>query len=441
MVRNTLCYLKQKRNKIILIHLRKTDAALNTELYIAKRLYSEKSDDKKISKPIVSIAVVGISLGLAVMILSVAIVTGFKSEIREKIIGFGSHIRIVNHDTNTSFETVPIDKNQPFYPGLDSISGIEHIQVFGIKAGILKTKDNIQGAVLKGVDSEFNLNFFRKNIMKGEVIQISDTSTTNNILISKYMADLLKLDTSDYIGMYFVEDPPRMRRFQIAGIYDTGLQEFDKRYILGDIKHVQSLNNWQENQVSGFEVLIEEFNKIPEITSFIRNNYTYQVLSDGTKLKVESVTETHPQIFDWLNVTDINVWVILILMLLVAGFNMISGLLILILERTNMIGLFKAMGSRNWNIRKIFLYLSSFLIGKGLLWGNLIGISLCLIQQELGLAKLDTASYYLETVPINLNIMHILLLNIGSLLVTVLMLVIPSYLIAKINPIKTIRFN
>ncbi|MGM0530166.1 MAG: ABC transporter permease [Bacteroidota bacterium] len=414
---------------------------MNTELYIAKRLYSEKSDEQKISKPIVSIAVIGIALGLAVMILSVAIVTGFKSEIREKIIGFGSHIRIVNHDTNSSFETVSVDKNQSFYPGLDSISGIEHIQVFGIKAGILKTKDNIQGAVLKGVDPEFNLNFFRKNIVKGKVIQLSDTSTTNNILISKHIADLLKLDTSDHVGMYFVEDPPRMRKFKIAGIYDTGLQEFDKRYILGDIKHVQNLNNWKENQVSGFEVLIEEFDKIPEMASFIRNNYTYKLLSDGTKLRVESITETHPQIFDWLNVTDINVWVILILMLSVAGFNMISGLLILILERTNMIGLFKAMGSRNWSIRKIFLYLSSFLIGKGLLWGNLIGISLCLIQKEFGLVKLDTASYYLATVPINLNILHIVLLNIGSLLVTVLMLVIPSYLIAKINPIKTIRFN
>lgn len=422
--------------------MQETESALNTELHIAKRLYYEKSDDKKISKPIVSIAVIGIALGLAVMILSVAIVTGFKSEIREKIIGFGSHIRIVNHDTNTSFETVPVDKNKNFYPGLDSVSGIKHIQVFAIKAGILKTKDNIiEGAVLKGVDTDFNWSFFRENMIKGQTLQVSDTSTSDNILISKDIANRLKLDTSDYIGMYFVEDPPRMRRFKIAGIYDTGLQEFDKRYILGDIKHVQKLNNWEENQVSGFEVQMEEFNKIPEMATFIRNNYTYPLFSDGTKLRVESITETHPQIFDWLNVTDINVWVILVLMLAVAGFNMISGLLILILERTNMIGLFKAMGSRNWSIRKIFLYLSSFLIGKGLLWGNLIGISLCLIQKEFGLVTLDTASYYLETVPINLSILHVLLLNVGSLFVTVLMLVIPSYLIAKINPIKTIRFN
>ncbi|MFP4620354.1 MAG: ABC transporter permease [Bacteroidales bacterium] len=414
---------------------------MNSELYIAKRLYSEKSDDKKVSKPIVSIAVTGIALGLAVMILSVAIVTGFKSEIRKKIIGFGSHIRILNHDTNTSFETVPVNRDQDFYPGLDSIPAVDHIQVFSIKAGILKTKDNIEGAVLKGVDSDFDWSFFRKNIVKGRVFQISDTSSTNSILISKHIANLLELDTTDFVGMYFVEDPPRMRRFKVAGIYDTGLQELDKRYILGDIKHVQKLNNWSENQVTGFEVLIKRFEKIPEMASYIRDNYTYPLLSDGTKLKVESITETHPQIFDWLNVTDINVWVILILMLAVAGFNMISGLLILILERTNMIGLFKAMGSRNWSIRKIFLYLSSFLIGKGLLWGNLIGITLCLLQKEFGWATLDPASYYLDTVPINLSILHVVLLNLGSLIVTVLMLVIPSYLIARINPIKTIRFN
>ncbi len=414
---------------------------MNTALFIAKRLYAEGSDKKKISKPIVSIAVIGIALGMAVMILSVAIVTGFKSEIRGKIIGFGSHIRIVNHDTNTSFETVPVEKNQPFYPGLDSISGIKHIQTFAIKGGILKTKTNIQGAVLKGIGPDFDWSFFHKNMLRGEAFEVKDRETTNKIIISKDISQLLRLDTNDYVLMYFVEDPPRVRRFKISGIYNTGLEEFDKRYILGDIKHVQNLNNWEKDQVTGFEILIDDFNRIPNMTSFIRNNYTYPLFSDGTKLRVESITETHPQIFDWLNVTDLNVWVILILILAVAGFNMISGLLILILERTSMIGLFKAMGSRNWNIRKIFLYLSSFLIGKGLLWGNLIGILLCLIQMQFGLVKLDTASYYLETVPINLNILHLLLLNIGSLAVTVLMLVLPSYLIAKIDPVKTIRFN
>ncbi len=414
---------------------------MNTELYIAKRLYSKGSDKKKISRPIISIAIIGIALGLAVMILSVAIVTGFKSQIRDKIIGFGSHIQIVNYDANTSFETTPVNKQQKFYPALDTVEGVKHIQVFAIKAGILKTRENIQGAVLKGVGPDFDWSFFKKNIVRGQAFQVNDSTTTDQILISQHIANLLKLDTSDYVGMYFVEDPPRMRRFKIAGIYNTGLEELDKQFILGDIKHVQSLNNWESNQVSGFEVLIREFDQIPRMADLIRNNYTYRVFSDGSKLRVISITEKYPQIFDWLNITDINVWVILILMVAVAGFNMISGLLILILERTNMIGLFKAMGSRNWNIRKIFLYLSSFLIGRGLLWGNVIGIALCLVQQHFGLVHLDPTNYMLHTVPINLKISHILLLNVGSLLITVLMLVVPSYVVARISPVKTIRFN
>jgi len=414
---------------------------VNTELYIAKRLYSKGSDKKKISRPIISIAIIGIALGLAVMILSVAIVTGFKSQIRDKIIGFGSHIQIVNYDANTSFETTPVNKQQKFYPALDTVEGVKHIQVFAIKAGILKTRENIQGAVLKGVGPDFDWSFFKKNIVRGQAFQVNDSTTTDQILISQHIANLLKLDTSDYVGMYFVEDPPRMRRFKIAGIYNTGLEELDKQFILGDIKHVQSLNNWESNQVSGFEVLIREFDQIPRMADLIRNNYTYRVFSDGSKLRVISITEKYPQIFDWLNITDINVWVILILMVAVAGFNMISGLLILILERTNMIGLFKAMGSRNWNIRKIFLYLSSFLIGRGLLWGNVIGIALCLVQQHFGLVHLDPTNYMLHTVPINLKISHILLLNVGSLLITVLMLVVPSYVVARISPVKTIRFN
>jgi len=415
---------------------------LNTELYIARRLYSESPDGKKrVSRPMITIAIVGIALGLAVMIVSVAIVTGFKSEIRNKVIGFGSHIQIVNYDANTSFETAPVSKNQSFYPGLDSVPGIDHIQMFGIKAGILKTRENIQGAVLKGVGPDFDWSFFRQNIVRGRAFRVSDTATSNHIMISKYMADLLQLDTTDYVGMYFVEDPPRMRRFQVAGIYDTGLQELDKQFILGDIKHVQQLNNWSEEQISGFEVLIDDFDRIPRMASYIRDNHTYQLLSDGSKLRVISITEKYPQIFDWLNVVDVNVWVILVLMLAVAGFNMISGLLILILERTNMIGLFKAMGSKNWNIRKIFLYLSSFLIGKGMLWGNLIGIAICLIQSHFGIITLDPANYMLEQVPINLQWSHIILLNAGSLLITILMLVIPSYVVAKISPIKTIRFN
>ena len=414
---------------------------MNIDFFIAKRFFSDNSGNKKISKPIVSIAVIGVALGIAVMILSVAIVTGFKSKIRDKITGFGSHIQIINYDANTSVETVPIKKNLPFYPSLDTIDGIKHIQAFAIKGGILKTKEHFQGAVLKGVDHDFNWSFFEENMVKGKTFRITDTAKTNKILISQYFADLLKLQIGDPVAMYFVEDPPRVRKFIISGIYDTGLEDFDKKFVLADIKHVQKLNGWDNNQVSGFEIIINDFEQINKLSKEIRNNHTYPLFSQGTKLRVLPITAKFPQIFDWLNVIDVNVWVILTLVIAVAGFNMISGLLIIILERTSMIGLFKAMGSTNWSIRKIFLYLSSLLIGKGMIWGNIIGIGLCILQSKFGIFKLDPATYYLEVVPINLNILHIVLLNIGTLIITVLMLIIPSYIIAKISPIKTIRFN
>jgi len=416
---------------------------LNFELYTARRLFTDDSGNKKISKPIVNIAIVGISLGLIVMILSVSIVTGFKKEIRNKIIGFGSHIQIVNYDSNISYETTPVMKNQPFYPSLDTIEGVKHIQVYAIKAGILKTKENIQGAVIKGIDKDFNWSFFEKNLVKGSTFSVTDSIKKNDILISKYMSDLLKLDTGDRIIMYFIEDPPRARPFNITGIFNTGLQEYDEKIILGDIKHVQKLNNWNENQVSGFEVLTDEFQNIRQVTSYIRNKYTYELFSDSTseKLRVIPITQKNPQIFNWLDVIDINVWIILTLVIAVAGFNMISGLLIIILERTNMIGIFKSMGASNWSIRKTFLYLSSLLIGKGMLWGNIIGILICIIQYHFGIIKLDPATYYIDTVPINLNLMHIVFLNIGSILAIVLMLIVPSYIISRISPVKTIRFN
>ena len=414
---------------------------MNTELFVAKRLFTENSSEKKISKPIVSIAIVGVALGMAVMILSVAIITGFKSEIRNKMIGFGSHIQIINHDTNLSYETTPVNKNHSFYPHLDTVQGIKHIQVFAIKAGILKSKEQIQGAILKGVDKDFDWSFFQKNIVKGNSFEVVDSIKKEDILISRYIANILQLDTNDYVAMFIIEDPPRMRRFKVSGIYDTGLEEFDKRFILADIKHVQSLNNWEKDQISGFEIIIDDFNDIERIASYIRNNYTYPLFSDGSKLRVQSIVQKHPQIFDWLNVTDINVYVILILILIVAGINMISGLLIIILERTSMIGLFKALGSRDWSIRKIFLYLSSFLVGKGLLWGNIIGIAIAVIQNEFGIVKLDPSTYYLDVVPINLKIIHLVLLNAGTMIVTLIMLLIPSYIIAKISPVKTIRFN
>lgn len=414
---------------------------MNTELFIAKRIFSDKSVKKGISQPIVSIAIVGIALGLAVMILSVAIVTGFKAEIRNKVIGFGSHIQIVNYDSNVSFETEPIEKDQFIFNDVENLLGIKKVQEFGIKAGLIKTKTDIQGIVLKGIGSDYDWSFFEDNLMDGNIFEVNDSSTSNSILISKYAADILKLKVGDKIAAYFIQDPPRMRAFKISGIYETSLAEFDEKFALVDIKHIQKLNNWDRNQISGIEILIDDFSQIDKLTQDVRDIVGFNFNPDGTKLKVLSIKEKYPQMFDWLNLTDMNVWIILILMISVAGFNMVSGLLILILERTNMIGILKAMGTRNWSIRKIFLYQSSFLISKGLLWGNLIGIAICFLQAKFQIIKLDPASYYLDAVPINLKLWHILALNSGTLAVTIIMLIVPSYIISKLSPEKTIRFN
>jgi len=414
---------------------------LNTELFIARRLVFDKESNKSISRSIVKIAVFGISMGLIVMILSVAIVTGFKNEISEKVIGFGSHIQIMNYDSNTSYETEPISKFQSFYPGLDSLPGIKHAQVFATKAGILKTRDQIQGVILKGVDKDFHWDFFENNLLEGEVFKINDSVTSNEIIISKYIADLLKLNAGDHIATYFVQDPPRMRRFVISGIYETSLTEFDQIFVLADIRHIQKLNNWGEDQVSGLEITIKDFDELEKMTRMVRNIAGYTFTKEGTRLKVTNIRNKYPQIFDWLNLQNINVWVILILMLLVAGFNMVSGLLVLILERTNMIGILKSLGTENTSVRKIFLYQSAFLITRGLLWGNLIGLGLALLQKEFSIIKLDQASYYLETVPINLSLAHVLLLNAGTLIATIFMLILPTVIISRISPEKTIRYN
>ena len=414
---------------------------MNTEFFIANRIISERQKGNKISRPIVTIAVVGIALGIAAMIISTATVTGFKNQIRDKVIGFGSHIQILNYDSNTSFETSPISKNIKDQAGLNSIKGINHVQTYATKAGIIQTGKEIQGVVLKGIDHDFDWTFFKINLVEGNIFQIYDSIRTNQVIISRHIGDLLHLKTGDSFLMYFIQDPPRMRKFNISGIYETSFEEFDKLFILSDIKHVQSLNNWNKDQVSGLEISIDRFDDIDNMTWTIRDAVGFDINQSGERLQVLSIVEKHPQIFDWLNLQNMNVWIILILIFLVAGFNMVSSLLILILERTNMIGILKALGTKNWSIRKIFLYQSAFLIGHGLFWGNVIGIGLCFLQYKFGIVKLDQSSYYLTEVPINLNIITILTLNFGILFLTLLMLLVPSHLISRISPVKSIRFN
>jgi len=414
---------------------------LNIEFFIARRLILDKETKKTISRSILSIAVFGVALSLAVMIIAVAVVTGFKNEITNKVVGFGSHIQILNFDSNISYETQPIKKDQEFLSDLRSEPGILNVQVFATKAGIIKTQTDIQGVVLKGIGSDFNWYFFEKYITEGDIFYVGDSVRTNKVVISKYLASLLKLNVGDEFIMYFIQEPPRMRRFEVSGIFETSLEEFDKIYVLADISHIQRLNDWDGNQISGFEITIDDFNQLDELTYRVMNIVGFGFEDDRTRLKVVNIYDKYPQIFDWLNLQDMNVIVILILMIIVAGFNMVSGLLILILDRTTMIGILKALGTINLTIRRIFLYQSGFLIVKGLFWGNLIGLALCLLQKEFEIIKLDQSSYYLTTVPINLNVFHILALNIGTCLVVMMILIIPSMIISRISPVKAIRFN
>ena len=371
------------------------------------------------------------------MIISVAIVTGFQKQVREKVIGFGSHIQISNFEVNSSYEASPLNKNQPFYPFLDTIEGIRHIQVFANKAGIIKTDDQIEGVILKGVGSDYDWSFFKNKITEGRHFTVTDSVRTDEVIISKSLASRLKLKLGDPLRMYFLisdEMQPRGRKFKISGIYETGLEEFDRMYVLGDIYHIQKLNKWGNDQVGGFEILINDFDKIEKMGELVYNYIGY-------KLDSKTIKQMQPQIFEWLSLQDMNVIVIIALMVMVAGITMISTLLILILEKTNMIGTLKALGTKNKSIRKIFIYNAVYIIGKGLLWGNLIALGLCMLQIKTGIFKLNQESYYVSEVPVNLQLSHFLIINGGTLIFCTLMLIIPTYIITKISPVKAIRFS
>lgn len=414
---------------------------MNLELFIAKKITINNKGEGNISHPIISIAKISIALGICIMILAVAIVTGFKSEITNKVIGFGSHIQISNYDNNSSFETQPIDKNLISKEKIESLPGVAHLQSFATKPGILKTKSEIQGVVLNGIEKDFDWSFFKSHLVDGNIINVQDSAKSNEILISKKLSQLLHLKIGDKLSVYFIQQPPRERRFTISGIFNTGMEEFDKLFLICDMRHIQKLNDWTENQVSGYEIFIENFDDLEYIEQQVRGITASAFTEDGAGLKVRTIVRKYPQIFSWLDMLDVNVWIILSLMVLVAGFNMISGLLIIILEKTNMIGILKALGTPNWSVRKIFLYQSSMIIGKGMFWGNIVGILFCLLQHHFQIIPLDPTNYYVDTVPINLKVSHLILLNIGSLIITVSMLLIPSYLITKITPVKAIQFD
>ncbi len=416
---------------------------MNFELFIARRIHfsKERGDSRRVTPPAVRIAVAGIALGVAMMILSVAIVVGFKQEVRNKMVGFGSHIRVSNFDSNSSYETAPIFVGDSLKSLLSALSGIRHVETFATKPGILKTEMDFQGIVLKGVDVEYDWTFFRKHLKEGELFSIDTGKVTNDVLISQQLADMLRLRCGDSFHAYFVQDEVRARKFRICGIYDTGFTDYDKLFVLTDIKHIRRLNGWEADAVSGLELQVDDYDDLDEVAAAVDDRLLNRRDRKGNIFYVRSIKELNPMIFSWLDVLDLNVVVILVLMMAVSGFTMISGLLIIILERTNMIGILKALGQQDRSLRRVFLYISAFLIGKGMLWGNIIGLALCWIQSFFRPLSLDPSVYYLDAVPIHLTPGSWLLINLGASVVSLLMMLAPSYLITKISPAKTIRFE
>ena len=408
---------------------------MNTEYFIAKRITTGYTNSSRFSKPIVKIAMLSIALGLAVMIITVAVVTGFQQQIRDKVIGFGGHIQVASFDNNESYAFNPVDKRPPFYQKILTNTAIKHIQAVASKAGILKANGEIQGVVVKGVDTDFDWSFFKESLLAGTILT-PDSSGKNKLLISKLIANKLGIKLNDAVPIYFIQkQQQRVRKFTVCGIYDSGMgEQFDDLFVFTNLNIIQKLNDWTPNQVAGFEITVNNFNKVDEIADTVDNEVGYE-------FKVQTIKESFRQVFSWLAAQDINAVIVISLMILVASINMISALLILILERTNMIGILKALGAGNWTVRKVFLYSAVYLIGKGLFWGNLIAVSFCLLQQRFGFIKLDPESYFISQMPININGIHILLLNIGTLMACVAMLIIPSYIVTRITPVKAIRFN
>ncbi|NTW25606.1 MAG: ABC transporter permease [Lentimicrobium sp.] len=406
---------------------------MNYEYFISRRIRSKEGSS--FSKPIVKVSIAGIALGLAVMLISVAILQGFQTQVRDKVSGFGGHIQITGFDSNNSYEPTPIDKNEAKIDKIERIPGILNVQEFGLKAGIVKTENQIEGIVLKGVDSLYDWSFLKERLLEGSVPDNKDTVAGDEILISEKLANALGFKTGDDLRMYFIIDnTARGRKFRISGIYNTGLAEFDEMYVFGDIRHIRKLNGWNDNLVSGIEINIRNFDELDAIALDV-----YNII--GYKLNTQTIRQIYPQIFDWIEIQDLNVLIILILMALVSGITMISTLLILILEHTRDIGMLKAMGSTNASIRKIFIYASVNITFYGLLWGNGVSLLLIFLQKTYAFIPLPADSYFVSSVPVSIGLPAILVINLSTILVCTVMMVIPSLVVRYISPVKAIRFE
>ena len=413
---------------------------MNFELFIVKRIIRSRPGKKSGANTLVNVSVIAIALSMAVMILSIAILTGFKKEIKDKLTGFGSHIQISSLTANNSWEAGPIDVNQPFIDTLKSDPDISGIYPFATKPGIVQSGKELQGIILKGVEPGYNWDFFTRNLSAGRVPDLTNPDSLE-ILISKSLARILRVNPGMKLNTYFIQDPPRMRPFKICGIYETGLEEYDKLFCYCNLAQIREINGWNAGEVSGFEIRLVNPSKMDQIASRIRETVDESCIQSGNILQIKTLQDLAPGFFDFLSLTDTNVWVILSLMVLIAGFNMISGLLIIILDRTKMIGTLKALGTNNRSMARIFLLQASYIIGKGIIIGNTIGISLSLLQDRFKLIPLDPQSYFVDSVPIHINLIHLLLLNTGTLVLTLVMMLIPSTFLSRVSPGKTIEFD
>jgi lipoprotein-releasing system permease protein len=411
---------------------------LNYELFIAKRIIAAKQYKSSISSPIIKIAIIAIAMGMVIMMIAIATGIGLQEKIREKIAGFNGHVQIVNYDNNNSEITVnSVDKNQDFYPKFSSVSNIKNVQVFATKAGIIRTETDFEGIIFKGVSTDYNWDFFAEYLKEGELPNYSN-EISNDVLISNEISTKLRIQLGDEFNVLFVKDNPSkapwIRVVTVVGIYDSGFQEFDENMVIADLRHIQKMNGWTNNQVGGFEVILNDFDEIESKSTEI-------YLQTASNLNSQSIVEKYPAIFEWINLFDNNIYVIIAIMILVAGINMITALLVLILERTQMIGILKALGSSNLSIRKVFLYNAGYLILKGLFWGNLIGLTILYVQKFTEFITLNPQNYYVDNVPVFIDFNYIILLNLGTLILCLIMLIVPSVIITKINPAKSIKFE
>ena len=417
---------------------------MNFPLFIARRIYSDHiGDQQKVSKPAIRIAVAGVAIGLAVMIISVCVVLGFKHTIRDKVVGFGSHIQVANFYTlQSSAIDQPIAIGDSMMNVLKKTEGVKHVQRFAMKQGILKTDNDFLGVMFKGVGPEFDSTFIHKNMVEGSIPHFSDQQSTNRILISKDMASKLNVKAGDRIFAYFIgEGGVRTRRFTISGIYQTNLAQYDKTTCFCDLYTARKLNAWTDDMVTGAELTVNDFNQLGTTANDIINRVNRTQDQYGNTFSSKTIRELSPQIFSWLDLLDLNVWIILAIMTAVAVVTMISGLLIIILERTTMIGVLKALGARNSTVRHTFLWFAAFIIGKGLLIGDALALALILLQKLTGFAKLDPQTYYVDVVPVELDWMLIVALNIATMLIALFVLIAPSYLVSHIHPAKSMRYE